>query len=74
MDCFQSVYLPDSAVSDADLPDLNPVNLDAMPSQMSCQNWLTLTFQKLLHGPDNLSGFIINSWANVLCDPLTHLF
>ena len=32
MDCFQSVYLPDSAVSDADLPDVNPVNLDAMPA------------------------------------------
>ena len=29
MDCFQSVYLPDS---DANLPDLNPVNLDAMPA------------------------------------------
>ena len=78
MDYFQSIHLPDSAQSDVELPGLYPVDLDAMPA-------ISITKSDVLHklrnidvskasGPDNLSGFVLNSCANVLCGPLTYLF
>ena len=64
MDCFQSVYLPDSSdESDASMSDLHHANLDAVPAISITKSDVLSKLNDInvskATGPDNLSGFVL---------------
>ncbi|XP_038046033.1 uncharacterized protein LOC119720442 [Patiria miniata] len=69
-DCFQSVYVPASSdESDATMPVLQSSNLDAMPAISITKSDVISKLSDIdvskAIGPDNLSGFVLKSCANV---------
>ena len=79
MDCFQSVYLPDSSdESGASMPVLHHAILDAMPAVSITKSDVLSKLNNIdvskATGPDNLSGFVLKSCANALCGSLAYLF
>ena len=77
MEHFQSVYLASSQDNDI-LPDTQPANLDSMSpiyidSTATERELMGIDTSKAC-GPDNLPGFILKSFATIMCSPMSCLF
>ena len=77
MGYFQSVYLPEPDQT-SDKPALHAYNLPTMPViQMSDSDVLDKLSEinvSKASGPDNISGSLLKSYADILCVPLANLF
>ena len=73
MKYFQSVYLP-APDDSTDKPVLHSYNLDSMPAIQISDSDVYRKLSELdvskANGPDQLSAFLLKSYADIFCGPL----